>query len=344
MSGKNQMTTLIFVVAFCIVAVFVYMARYSGRLRVTQTRIIDAPICEVYSRVADFRRWSEWNPWLEHEPDVQAKLTEPTDGVGSTYAWDSEKIGAGFIEHVRLAAQESIEQKVRFKNPFRFRGRSRWQFTHHGGKTEVTWSFNGRVGFSLRAFAQTVQGTIALDYRYGLDRLARLLEPATASRYSLAYLGVRDIPASRYAYATYKGTLKGLGEAVREGFAKLRQQLVDQGLQDAGLPIAVYATTNIKLRTTVCHIGILIGDADAGQIPVRVLPSHRAFVVRLQGSYAAMEVAWYHAMQRMRIDNIQPDQRISPFERYLGDPGTAQENDYVTELHIPVRLVPSQVP
>jgi len=338
------MTTLIFVVAFCIVGIFVYMARYSGRLRVTQTRIIDAPIDEVYRRVADFRHWGEWNPWLEHEPDAQTTLSRQSDREGSRYEWDSERLGVGFIEHVRLVVRERIEQKSRFKNPFRFRGRSRWQFIDRGGKTDVTWSMNGRVGFSLRAFAQTVQGTIALDYRYGLDRLARLVEPADAPRYSLAYPGVRDIPAGRYVYSTYKGALKGLGAAMRKGFAELRQQLIDYGVQPSGEPIAVYVSTNIKLRTTVCHMGILVGDAEVGQLPVRELPAHRAYVVRLQGSYAAMEVAWYQAMQRMRIENIQPDQRIPPFERYLNDPNTVIENEYLTELHIPVRQAPLPLP
>ena len=334
------MTTLIFVVAFCIVALFVYMARFSGRLRVVQTRIIDAPIDDVYARVADFRRWGEWNPWLEHEPDVPATLSEQTDGERSHYAWDSERIGAGFIEHVRMVVRKRIEQRMRFKNPFRFRGRSNWQFVNRAGKTEVTWSMNGRVGFSLRAFAQTVQGTIALDYRYGLDRLASLVEPAAAPRYSLAYPGVRDILVGRYVYSTYQGALKGLGQAMREGIAELRRQLAGHGVQAAGEPIAVYVRTNIKLRTTVCHLGIPIGDADVGQLPVRDLHAHRAYVVRLQGSHAALEVAWYQAMQRMRIENIRPDQRIPPFERYLNDPGAGRENDLVTELHIPVRQVP----
>lgn len=331
------MTTLVFVVAFCIVAVLVYMARYSGRLRVVETRSIDAPIDEVYARVADFRRWGEWNPWLEHEPDAQAALSETTDAEGSRYAWNSPRLGAGAIEHVRLTAREGIEQRMDFQQPFRFRGRGQWRFVGRQGKTEVTWRMDGRVAFPLRAFAQTVQGMIALDHRYGLDRLARLVEPAEAPRYSLAYLGVRDIPAARYAYSTYSGAFKGLGAAMHKGFAELRRQLAGQGVPPTGEPLAAYVKTNIKLRTTICHMGIPIGDADCGHLPVRDLPAHRAYAVRLKGSYAALEIAWYQAMQRVRIEGLQPDPRIPPFERYLNDPGTASENDCETELYIPIR-------
>ena len=331
------MTTLVFIVAFCIVAVFVYMARYSGRLRVEQTRIIDAPVGEVYARVSDFGKWSEWNPWLEHEPNVRTTVSGRPDAEGSKYSWNSDRIGIGEVEHARMVPGERIEQRMRFKNPFRFQGRGRWQFVDRAGKTEVTWSLNGRVGFSLRAFAQTVRSMIELDYRYGLDRLAALVEPIEASRYSLHYIGLWDVPATRYVYRTYDGSLKGLAVATQDGFAQLRQQLADLGLQAEGEPIAVYVRTNIKLRTTVCHLGIPVGAANVGQLPVRELPTHRTYAVRLQGSRAALEVAWYQAMQRMRIENIQPDQRIPPFERYLGDPGKVQDNDCVTELYVPVR-------
>jgi effector-binding domain-containing protein len=226
---------------------------------------------------------------------------------------------------------------MRFKHPFRFRGRSYWQFSDCDGNTEVTWGMQGRVAFPMRAFAQTVQGTIALDFRYGMDRLAVLFQTAEASRYSLTYLGVRDIPATRYAYITHSGKLDGLGQALHKGFAELRQQLANEGVRSSGEPIAIYLRTNIKLRTTVCHVGISIGDDHLDRLSVRSLPAHRAYVVRLQGSHAGLEVAWYQVMQRMRIENIEPDLRLTPFERYLNDPGAAPANDNVTELHMPVR-------
>jgi effector-binding domain-containing protein len=241
------------------------------------------------------------------------------------------------IETTGMVAGQLIEQRMRFRNPFRFRGRGLWLFADRAGKTEVTWSMNGRVAFSLRAFAQTVRGMIDLDFRYGLDRLARLIEPEEAPHYSLVYLGVREIAASRYGYRTYEGSLKGLGAATREGFADLRQQFAGQGILAAGDPIAVYIRTNVKLQTTLCRMGIPIGEAAVDNLPTTEMPSHRAYVVRLQGGYAAMEVAWYHAMHRMRIENIRPDPRMPPFERYLNDPDTTPENDYLTELHIPVR-------
>lgn len=331
------MTTIGFVLAFCLVALFVYMARYSGRLRVEEKHLVDAPLAEVWVCVADLRRWREWNPWLEHEPDVPLSLSDRSDAEGSRLAWDSERIGSGLIEHRRLQAPRRIEQRVRFQAPFRFKGRAVWTFAERGGKTEVTWQLRGRVAFRVRAFAKTVQETIVLDFRYGLEKLAARVEPAGSSRYSLAYLGVEDAAAARCAAITYSGPLGGLRAAVRDSVAELRRELARRGVAPAGAPVALYSRTNIKLRTTVCHIGIPVGDAVVDGLEVRELPAHRGFGVRLAGSLEGLEVAWYQAMQGMRIDGIEPDQRIAPFERYLVDPGAGPEIDGQTELFIPVR-------
>ena len=72
-------------------------------------------------------------------------------------------------------------------------------------------------------------------------------------------------------------------------------------------------------------------------MPVRELAAHRAYVVRLKGSRAALEIAWFYAMQRMVAQKIQPDQRLPPFESYLGDDDRANGNETVTELYLPVR-------
>ena len=337
---QNAITTLIFVAAFCVVAVLVYMARYSGRLRVTHTRIIDAPMAEAYARVIDLDRWREWNPWLEREADSPAVLSKSTDCAGSSCTWARAGTDVGEIEHLRINEPGRIEQRMRLRRPFPFRGRGRWEFTESDGKTRATWSLRGRVAFPRRAFAETVQGAIALDFRYGLDRLAGLVEGAGAPRYSITYRGLREIAAIRYAYIAHSGALAGLGEAMRDAIVELRTRLASQGVAVAGEPIAVYVKTHIRQRTTVCRLGIPIGAAEVEGLAVASLPRHRAFVARLQGSHAHLEVAWYLAMQRIGTEGIQPDLRVTPFERYLNDPDPARGNDNVTELHIPVLAAP----
>ena len=336
------MNALIMAAAFCVVAVFVYMARYSGRLRFAQTRVIAAPIGAVYAAVVDFRRWNEWSPWLEHDASAALSISGPTDRPDGSCAWDGPRAGSGQIRHTAMQAPLHIEQRLQLRQPFRFRGCGRWQFTDLDGRTEVTWGLRGRVGFAMRAFAPTVQAAIALDFRFGLDRLARLLEADGTPRYSIEYVGVREVGPARYAYLRYEGPLDGLGQAVREGVATLRRQLAHLGVATAAAPLAIYQKTHMRLRTAVCRIGIPLGDAGCGGLPMADLPAHSAYVVRLRGSRSGLEVAWYQALQRMRIEGIEPDPRVMPFECWVTEAGPGRENDDVTELHVPVR--PSMAP
>lgn len=325
-----MLNSLLFVAAFCVVAVLVYMARYSSRVRVERTRLVDAPLATVYAQVADWKHWSDWNPWLAD--GALAAVSGPGNARGSTWSWDGARSGKGVVEHLKLQDQTHIEQRVRLQHPFAVQGKSSWQFTAREGQTEVRWSLRARVGFSVRAFSQTIQESLALDLRYGLDRLAQRLEPATAPRYALAHIGVRDVAHCRYVYQTFEGPITGLPAALLRSAAQLRQQLAALGVAPAGAAMAVYVKTNIKLRTTVCHIGIPVGSAEVGALPLRELPAHPAYVVQLQGERSALDLAWYLAMQRMVAEDIKPDQRIAPAEHYLATAAGAE----LTELHIPV--------
>ena len=171
-----------------------------------------------------------------------------------------------------------------------------------------------------------------MDLRYGLDRLAQRVEPANAPHYKLSHVGVREVASCRYVFQTYDGPINGLPDAQRNCTSQLHHLLAEHGVAAAGAALAVYVKTNIKLRTTVCHISIPVGSADIGQLPVRELPAHQAYVVQLQGDRSALEVAWYLAMQRMVAEDIKPDQRIAPTEHYLSATSVGE----LIELHIPV--------
>lgn len=331
-----MVSTLIFVTLFCVVAVLVYMARYSGRVRLTQSRVIHAPIEQVFAKVVDFQQWGAWNPWLAHEPEVELTLRGTRGQAGSECAWHSERAGMGTIRLVRSVAPRRVDQRMQLKQPFVVRGKSQFTFTDRDGTTEVTWQIKARVAFTMRAFSQTVKGALELDSRYGLDRLASLLEPTDAPRYQLTVLGLQDVPEYRYVYQAYQGPIKGLPMAMRAGFSELHSQLAALGISPVGAPLAFYTKTNIKLRTTTCLIGLPVGDAEVGDMPVRNKPAQRVFRVALQGDQSALELAWYLAMQRMTQDKLKPDQRSPPFETHLLTAKNVHGNDWITEVNLPV--------
>ena len=323
------------VVAFCIVALFVYMARYSGRIRTEHTRVIAAPWRATYAAIVDLRRWPDWSPWLESAQESSAEYSGASDAAGGTYRWSRQGSDIGRVEHLTIVAPDRIVQRIRLWQPFPMRGVARWQVADCDGKTRVTLSLRGRVAFPMRAFAATVQGSLALDLRYALDRIASLVEGQDAPRYQVGYEGSRDIAALRYAYLERTCALAGLERTRRDALTELREALSSQGVATTGEPIVLYARTDARQRTTTCRFAISIGDAAVQGIAVAVLPAHRAFITRLLGSSEHLEVAWYLAMQQLVATGTAPDLRLMPSEFRRGESAVAPGKGSI-ELCIPV--------
>jgi hypothetical protein len=329
------MSVPLFILAFCIVALLVYTARYSGRIRVECTRDVEAAAKDAYACVADLRRWPQWSPWLETAPAVDSRHWGPSDAARGSYRWLRGDTNLGCIEHLSIDRPGGlIEQRLRLWRPFPVRARLRWELAECEGKTRVTCAIRGRVGFSMRAFAATVQAALALDVRYGLDRLARLVEPDDAATYAVRFEGVREIDAVRYAYVEHTGSLDGIAAAMQRAMPGLHDALAEQRVVATGDPLAIYLRTNAARRTTSCRFAVPIGDAAVAGVAVATLPAHRAFVATLEGSRSHLELAWYLAMQRLSEAGVRPDLRLTPSERYLR--GSTDERSPVTELRIPV--------
>lgn len=319
------MSPLFFALAFAIVALLVYMGRYSGRVRAEASRFIAAPPEAVYAAVADLQRWQAWNPWLEHARDAQAEV----DGI--RLSWDVPEVGQGSVRQTGQTPSRALRQQLDFALPFAFRGRSDWQFAPAPGGTTVTWRFKGRVAFTLRAFAATVQGATALDLRFGLDSLAALLEGGSPA-YTLDYTGVREQPTRRLAQAAHKGALDKLAAELPPRIAELRARL-----GATGPAVVHYLKTHLKLRTVDCRIGFEL-PADAAVpdgLTLLEQPAHRAYVLRFDGPPEALELAWYQAMQRLRVEQRQPHPQLPPSAVYLDESAPGKRG--VVELHLPLK-------
>jgi hypothetical protein len=306
-------------------ALLVYVGRYSGRVRAEASRFIAAPPDAVQASVADLARWQAWNPWLEHARDKPATVD------GATLAWDVPHVG-----RARVTAQGPQRQQLAFALPFKFQGRSDWRFEPAPGGTNVTWRFKGRVAFTLRAFAATVQGATLLDLRFGLDRLAATLQTGPAA-YVLDYTGTHDQPVRAVAQQLYRGPLDTLAAELPPRIAAVRAQLAGDGIGADGAAVVLYLKTQLKLRIVDCQIGVTLpGDAALPDgLALRELPAHCAYVLRFDGPPEALELAWYQAMQRLRVEQRQPHPQLPPSAVYHGDTAPGQRG--VVELHLPLK-------
>lgn len=188
----------------------------------------------MYARIADFRHWEEWSPWLEHQADATVTLPEAPDATGACYAWQGSKIGACSIEHVRLIPDEQIEQQLTGIEPFAYRVKVVWTFADRDGKTELTVRFNGRVPLAKRVYARTnvkARATVC-HMGYPLD--------ATAVAGKEGSLSLRQLPAHRAYAVLLKGTRSALEVAWYQAMLRMRADGIQ--MDQATPPFECYLT------------------------------------------------------------------------------------------------------
>jgi hypothetical protein len=140
-----------------------------------------------------------------------------------------------------------------------------------------------------------------------------------------------------YAQAAHRGPLDTLATDLPPLIANVRAELTGAGLGCDGIAVVHYLKTQLKLRIVDCRVGIeLPGDATLpGALTLQEQPAHHAYLLRVDGPPEALELAWYQAMQRLRVEQRQPDPRLPPYARYLNDPVPGQRGR--VELHLPLR-------
>ncbi len=147
---------------------------------VERTATIDASQQVIFDRIVHFKRWPEWSPWEDLDPDMEQHYTGAPDGnVGSGYSWKgNRKAGEGSMEITATDAPSSIKADLRFLKPFKSQSKLEWRLESVGGATKVTWTMVAE--HSLMTRLMNVFGLmdkmVGKDFDKGLATLKRVSE------------------------------------------------------------------------------------------------------------------------------------------------------------------------
>ena len=108
--------------------------------RIERATCIEAPLERVFALVDDFRRWSAWSPFEQHDRATTRTFDGAPNGKGAVYAWS----GAGRARKLDSAPSARVKVEVDSNT-------AEFTFRTVGNATRVTWSlqaphpFFGRV-------------------------------------------------------------------------------------------------------------------------------------------------------------------------------------------------------
>lgn len=144
---------------------------------VTRSTEIEAPPEKVFAIVGDLKRFQEYSPWADLDPDSTYGFEGPPGGVGQTMSWSSQNpdVGSGS----QTITEYDPPRHVGLQLDFGRMGRptAAWDLEPSGAGTKATWSFRARLdGIAARWFGLMFDRWIGTDYEKGLAKLKAAAE------------------------------------------------------------------------------------------------------------------------------------------------------------------------
>ena len=328
------MNTLLIILAAVVFGGIVWLLLQKRDYSVKREQVLNAPVERAFSYVQDFRNWPAWSPWLMHEPDCRLDYSKATE-VGGGYSWDGKFVGAGSMQHQAIEHNKSMAMQIKFLRPFKSVAKVNWQFQPiDADSCKVIWSFSGKLPFYLSWMRQMLEKMLGMDYQMGLALLAGQLDPQ-CEHPQLEFVGECQLEPQPAIKHDYSGSFAQIGAVSQQTFPQLLQQAGDRL---AGMPMIVYHKVDLKKQTTVCSMAVPVNSLDKDEASLQV-PGGKYFKVRLSGSYEFLELAWYSAINHLRMRKIKWLKKQPTLEAYPNDPRQVKSNnELVTELLVP--LVP----
>lgn len=169
--------------AALILVFVVVVAMQPSDFKVERSQVVAAPPELTRQQVDDFRNWKDWSPWAKMDPDTKITLSENPVGEGATYAWESEKTGAGTMTITEVEAGHTAID-LNFTKPFKAENDVVFSYVPIHGGTQITWTMTGENNFMGKAFGLFVDmdEMVGGDFEKGLADIKRNAEIASGWR------------------------------------------------------------------------------------------------------------------------------------------------------------------
>lgn len=132
---------------------------------------------KVFNIVGDLRRFKDFSPWADIDPDLQYTFEGPPIGIGQKMSWSSThpELGTGSQTVV------DYQPNIRFATTLDFGEMgdaiAYWNFVPVGSDTKVTWGFKSLLRNPLeRWMGLLFDRWIGADYEKGLAKLKEIAE------------------------------------------------------------------------------------------------------------------------------------------------------------------------
>lgn len=162
-----------------VVMLLAYAATAPDEFRVERRLRIAAPPDKLWPLVGELGGFNRWNPYERKDPLIKTRYDGAASGIGSRYAWESDKVGTGSMEIVDQQPGRAVQMRLDFLKPFEAHNRAEFALQPTAdGATEVSWTMHGPANFvsKLMGVFIDMDKMVGRDFEDGLQNLRQLAE------------------------------------------------------------------------------------------------------------------------------------------------------------------------
>ncbi|RZJ03073.1 MAG: polyketide cyclase [Rubrivivax sp.] len=175
----NNLSLILICLGVALALLLAYAATRPDEFRVERRARIAAPADKVWPLVSELRAFNRWNPYERKDPLLKSQYDGSAHGVGSRYAWESDKVGSGSLEITGQQPGRAVQMRLDFVKPFEAHNAAEFALLPTSdGATEVRWTMHGPANFvsKLMGVFINMDKMVGRDFEDGLQNLRQLAE------------------------------------------------------------------------------------------------------------------------------------------------------------------------
>lgn len=336
--GENMkiLKIILIAIASLLVLFFLITAFLPSEADVQRSIEIKTSVKIPFELVNNMKSWEKWSPWYKLDPKGHWEYPGKSSGVGSIQKWQSEnqQVGQGQIEiKESLPFNKIVTELSFFGQKF---GQGTWLFEEKNGKTKVTWKIHAEVQFLEKWFALGMDSMIGPMFEKSLKKIKEISENTSENNFTISLDNIQDM---KILCVKHKAFLEkdDVHSMFSSSFAKVIQYINTEGLQTAGMPMAITIKFDMKTKYWEFFAGFPVtGENIKGKndIQLYLIPASKVVKCIYFGPYENTSKAYNSIFKFIAENNLQV--AGNSWESYVNDPTTVKPEKIETDIYFPV--------
>jgi len=331
---------LVFAVGLIALVAIAYLL--PREMHVERETVVRAPAATIHALIDGYRRFGEWSPWKNLDPDAKYVLSGPEHGVGAKISWSGnpKTIGSGSETIVESRPYDLVRSALELGGDL---ATVTFRITPETAGTRVAWRIDMDLGMNpaYRYFGLFFDSMMGKDFENGLANLKALAEKQPQADFGTLLIEEIETEARPIAFVAARSEPDdaAIAAAIGAAYAQIGRFLAAHGLEQAGPPLTINTSWEegkvYEFDAAIPIEGRASGDLSSGPVRLKSTYAGKALKVVHRGPYQGMRATYEKLFAYVAVRGLTP--AGPPWDEYVSDPGSTPEADLVTNIYLPIR-------